>query len=43
MVEQRYKELGGQLTVIVNENEARNPLAAADQKRVVDFIVGKTR
>ena len=43
VVEQRYKELGGQLTVIINENDARYPLVAADQKRVVDFIVGKTK
>ncbi len=43
MVEQRYKELGGQITVIVNENDRRYPLGAADQKRVMDFIVGTTK
>jgi hypothetical protein len=43
LVEQRYKELGGQITVIINENDTRYPLAAADQTRVVDFIVGKTK
>jgi len=43
VVQQCYKELGGQLTVIINENDARYPLAAADQTRVVDFIVGKTK
>jgi hypothetical protein len=43
VVEQRYKELGGQLTIIINQNDAPYPLAAADQTRVVDFIVGKTK
>jgi hypothetical protein len=43
VVEQRYKELGGEITVIINENDARYPLAAADQTRVVDFIVAKTK
>ena len=42
LVEQRYKELGGQITVIVNENDTRYPLAAADQTRVMDLIVAKT-
>jgi hypothetical protein len=41
VVEQRYKELGGQATVIINANDGRYPLASADQSRVVDFIVGK--
>ncbi len=43
VVEQRYKELGGQIVVIINENDAHYPLAAADQTRVVDFIVGKVK
>jgi len=43
VVDQRYKELGGQITVIINENDGRYPLAPADQTRVVDFIVGKTK
>ena len=43
VAEQRYKELGGQATVIINENDARFPLAASDQTRVVDFIVGKAK
>ncbi len=43
VVEQRYKELGGQATVIINANDGRYPLASADQTRVVDFIVGKVR
>ena len=43
IVEQRYKELGGPITVIINENDRRYPLEAADPSRVVDFIVGKTK
>src|SRR5258706_541904 len=43
VVEQRYKDLGGKITVIINENDSRSPLAAADQIRVVDFIVGKAK
>ena len=43
VVEQRYKELGGEITVIINDNDARYPLAVADQTRAVDLIVGKTR
>ena len=42
VVEQRYKELGGEITVIINENNTRSAPAAADQTRAVDFIVGKT-
>ena len=43
VVEQRYKKLGGQNAVIINENDRHRPLAAADQTRVVDFIVGTTK
>ena len=43
VVEHRYKKLGGQIAVIINENDRHCPLAAADQTRVVDFIVGKTK
>jgi hypothetical protein len=43
LVEQRYKELGGQSTVIINESDAHYPLAAADRMRVADFIVEKTK
>jgi len=42
VIEQRYKELGGEITVIINENDRRYPLAA-DRSRVVDFIVGKIK
>jgi hypothetical protein len=43
VAEQRYKELGGQATVIINENDARYPIAEATQTRVVDFIMEKTK
>jgi len=43
VVEQRYRALGGQITVVINENDRRSPLATADQTRVVDFILGKTQ
>jgi hypothetical protein len=31
------------MTVIIHENDGRSPRAAEDQKRVVNFIVGKTK
>jgi pimeloyl-ACP methyl ester carboxylesterase len=37
--EQRYRELGGQMSVIVKEGEGHYPLAPQDAKPVVDFIV----
>ena len=43
VVEQRYKDLGGEITVIVGENDNRSRPSAADQTRVVDFIVGKAK
>ena len=43
VVEQRYNELGGPITVVINEDDARNSLASADQRRVLDFIVGKAK
>jgi len=43
VIEQRYKELGGEITVIINETDRRSPLAAADQTRVLDFILGKMK
>ena len=42
-VAQRYKELGGEVTIIINEHDARYPLAAADQTRVVDFLISKAK
>ena len=43
VVEQRYKELGGQITVIVNSSEEHFLLATTDRTRAVDFIVGKVK
>lgn len=43
MVEQRYKGLGGEITVLVNDNDARSPLPAGTLTRATDFIVGKTK
>jgi pimeloyl-ACP methyl ester carboxylesterase len=43
VVERRYKELGGQITVVVREGEGHFPLAPKDPKSVVDFIVGHSR
>jgi hypothetical protein len=43
MVEQRYKELGGEITVIVNENDPRSSMAPAARTRAVDFIIGKVK
>ncbi|HVY71202.1 MAG TPA: alpha/beta hydrolase [Verrucomicrobiae bacterium] len=37
----RYKELGGEMTVILNESENHAPLASADRTRAVELIVGK--
>lgn len=39
VVEQRYKELGGQITVIIKEGQGHYPLAPNDPQPVVDFIV----
>jgi len=38
VVEQRYRELGGQVTVIVKEGEGHYPLAPKDVEPVVEFI-----
>ena len=38
VAEKRYRELGGQITVIVQEGAGHYPLAPADTKPVVDFI-----
>src|SRR2546425_4940157 len=38
VVEQRYKELGGQITVIINEHDGRYPIEPNDRSRVVEFI-----
>jgi hypothetical protein len=41
VVEERYKKLGGQITVIMAEGEEHQPLTSAGRMRAVDFIVGK--
>jgi pimeloyl-ACP methyl ester carboxylesterase len=41
MVEKRYQELGGPITVIIKEGEGHYPFAPKDPRTVVDFIVGK--
>jgi hypothetical protein len=37
--EKLYKELGGQITVIIREGEGHFPLTPWDPKTVVDFIL----
>ncbi|MFI5457934.1 MAG: hypothetical protein ACHRXM_21045 [Isosphaerales bacterium] len=41
--EERYKELGASMTVIVREGEGHYPTAPKDPKPIVDFIVGPQR
>jgi len=43
VVERRYKELGGPITVIIKEGAAHYPLAPKDPGPVVDFILGKVK
>jgi hypothetical protein len=43
VTESRYKELGGQMTIIVRESDGRTPLAAEDRTRAVEFIIGKVK
>jgi len=43
VVEQDYKKLGGQMTVILRESDGRTPLAPADRTRAVEFITGKVK
>ena len=37
--EKRYKELGGRITVIVQEGKGHYPTAPSDPKPAVDFIL----
>lgn len=39
VIEKRYHELGGQITVVIKDGEGRYPLAPRDPQPVVDFIV----
>jgi pimeloyl-ACP methyl ester carboxylesterase len=41
VLEKRYKELGGTVTVIVDEGKGHFPTAPRDVKPVVEFIVGR--
>ena len=43
VVEKRYKELGGQITVVVREGEGHFPVEAKDSRAGVEFIVGHAR
>jgi hypothetical protein len=43
VAEKRYRELGGQITVIVNEGDGHYPLAPKDRQPVVDFIVKQVK
>jgi pimeloyl-ACP methyl ester carboxylesterase len=43
VAEKRYKELGGQITVILKEGEAHYPLSPRDLPPVVEFITKSTR
>ncbi len=42
IAEKRYKEFGGQMTVIVKPGEGHFPIGPVDPTPVVDFIVAKT-
>ncbi len=42
VVEKRYQELDGKITVIVREGEGHFPLSPKDPKSVVDFIISNT-
>jgi pimeloyl-ACP methyl ester carboxylesterase len=41
VLEKRYKELGGTVTVLIEEGKGHFPTAPQDLKPVVDFIVGR--
>jgi hypothetical protein len=43
VVEKRYQDLGGKITVIVRAGEGHFPLSPKDPKSVVDFIVKNAR
>lgn len=43
VLETRYKELGGTVTVIVEEGKGHFPTAPRDAKVVVDYLVGRQR
>jgi hypothetical protein len=43
VAEKRYKELGGHITVLVQEGQGHYPLAPKDRQPVVDFITKRAR
>ena len=43
VAEKRYKEFGGQMTVIVKPGEGHFPIGLVDPTPVVEFIMSKTR
>ena len=43
VLEKRYKELGGQITVLVKEGVGHYPLAPKNPKAVVDFIMERVK
>jgi hypothetical protein len=43
IVEQRYRGLGGEITVIVSANDARSPLPPATLAGAVDFVSEKAK
>jgi pimeloyl-ACP methyl ester carboxylesterase len=43
VAQKRYRELGGQITVILNEGDGHYPLAPKDRQPVVDFIVKQAK
>ena len=43
VVEQRYKELGGKITVLIKDGESHFPTAPRDTKPVVDFIAARSQ
>ena len=43
VLEKKYKDLGGTMTVIVKEGEGHYPLSPKDPKPVLDFIIENSR
>jgi hypothetical protein len=43
VLEKRYKELGGQITVIIKEGEGHYPLAPKDRGPVLDFVAAHAK
>jgi hypothetical protein len=41
--EQRYKELSGQITVVINDAEGHAALASASRARAVEMILKSTQ